>query len=107
MQSTEDSLLQLSEMLQLSATPARIEAFDISHTQGTNTVASCIVFDEGQPVPSEYHTYRIPQLDQAGAPNDYFSLQEAVKRRFKAPAPAGRSKRKRTPTPDVLLIDGG
>src|SRR3546814_16477901 len=104
MKSVEDSLLQLSEMLHLLTPPTRIEAFDISHIQGTNTVASCVVFDGGEPVVQQYRTFRIPQSDQPGAPNDYFSLQEAVRLRFKRRAGSrGATTRNSAVVPDLQI----
>jgi excinuclease ABC subunit C len=90
-------LAAMGEALALP-TPRRIECFDISHTAGEGTVASCVVFTTEGPARKEYRRYNI---EGAAAGDDYGALREAVGRRY-ARIAAGEF-----PPPDVLLIDGG
>jgi excinuclease ABC subunit C len=76
----------------------RIECFDISHTQGEATVASCVVFDQNGPRKSDYRKFKIRDA-QPG--DDYGAMREAIERRY------SRLKREEKNLPDVLLIDGG
>jgi len=87
-------LKALKTTLGLSHLPRRIECFDISNIQGKYTVASMVVFIDGQPVKREYRRFK---LKLEGRPNDYAMMQEALKRRFE----------KKDALPDLLLIDGG
>ena len=84
----------LKTSLGLSYLPKRIECFDISNIQGKYTVASMVVFVDGQPAKEEYRRFK---LKLEGRPNDYAMMQEALKRRFE----------KKDNLPDLLLIDGG
>ncbi len=93
-----EQLEELAEALSLPAPPERIECFDISHTQGAETVASCVVFNATGPVKSDYRRFNIRDVAPG---DDYGALAEAVSRRF------ARAKRGETPVPDLLLIDGG
>lgn len=90
----------LAEMLALDAPPERIEAFDISHTQGAGTVASRVVLVRGQPDKAGYRRYNIQSCTDG--PDDYRAMEEALARRF-AKKGSGRA----DPRPDVVLIDGG
>ncbi|MBW7930253.1 MAG: excinuclease ABC subunit UvrC [Gammaproteobacteria bacterium] len=90
---------QLAEALSLPAVPQRLECFDISHTQGGETVASCVVFTASGPARADYRRYNIRGEVTAG--DDYAALAEAVGRRF------GRGKATAPTVPDLLLIDGG
>ena len=78
--------------------PKRLECFDISHTQGEQTVASCVVFDREGPVKSDYRRFNIEGVTGG---DDYAAIYQAVFRRFK------RQKQGEHPAPDILLIDGG
>ena len=80
----------------LDLTEIRIECFDVSHTQGENTYASCVVFSENGPLKKEYRLFK---LDENTNSDDYKGMQEALSRRFKGANP--------DKLPDVLLIDGG
>ncbi len=91
-------LAALGEALDLPAAPARLECFDISHTGGEGTVASCVVFTTEGPARKEYRRYNI---EGVAAGDDYGALREAVRRRY-ARIAAGEF-----PAPDLLLIDGG
>ncbi|HHW03826.1 MAG TPA: excinuclease ABC subunit UvrC [Thermoanaerobacterales bacterium] len=92
---------ELMTYLQLENTPNRIEAFDISNTQGKESVASMVVFEEGNPKKQDYRMFKIKTVE---GPNDFESIKEAVFRRFKR-ALEGDEKFK--DLPDLLLIDGG
>jgi len=93
----EKATLALARALELPVRPARIECFDISHLQGAETYASCVVFVDGEPRTDEYRLFRIerPGVD------DFASISEAVTRRYAHAAEEGRA------LPDLLLIDGG
>jgi excinuclease ABC subunit C len=96
--SVQDRLLALQEALGLDFAPSRLECFDISHTQGEATVASCVVFDGTGPVKSDYRRFNI----EGPAPgDDYAALYQALTRRYT------RLKRGEGKLPDVLFIDGG
>ena len=88
----------LREALGLEDEPARMECFDISHTQGEATVAACVVFDPQGPLKSDYRRYNIDGI-QPG--DDYAALHQALTRRYlRVQQDGGRF-------PDVLFIDGG
>jgi excinuclease ABC subunit C len=88
----------LAEALDLEHAPTRIECFDISHVQGTDTVASLVVFEEGQPRKAEYRQFNIKTVEGV---DDYASMAEAVTRRYRRILKEGRR------LPDLVLIDGG
>ena len=90
----------LRELLGLPEAPARIECFDISHTMGEATVASCVVFDAQGPVRKQYRRYNIAGIEPG---DDYAAMHQALQRRFR-PAAEGEPD---AVLPDVLLIDGG
>ncbi|MEO6186874.1 MAG: excinuclease ABC subunit UvrC [Steroidobacteraceae bacterium] len=93
-----DLLEALREALQLPAVPTRLECFDISHTGGEGTVASCVVYTTEGIAKKEYRRFNI---ETAVGGDDYGALREAVGRRFR------RVRDGESPCPDVLLIDGG
>ena len=95
----------LRDLLGLLDAPKRIECFDISHTMGEATVASCVVFDAAGPVRNQYRRYNIPVGGSTGIEpgDDYAAMHQALQRRFR-PAAAGEPD---IVLPDVLLIDGG
>lgn len=91
-------LQALQEALGLDCLPQRMECFDISHTSGEATVASCVVFDKKGPLSSDYRRFNIENV-KAG--DDYAAMSQAIKRRFE------RLKRGEGKLPDILFIDGG
>lgn len=93
-----DALFDLQESLELAVVPRRILCFDVSHTQGTETVASAVVFENGAPKKSEYRRMRI-RGDWGN--DDFRSMAEAVERYFR------RVLDERRPLPDLVVIDGG
>ncbi len=95
------ALKELHDTLELSRIPLRIECFDISHIQGTNTVASMVVLDDGIPKKSEYRHFTITH-DQGN--DDFLSMEEAITRRFKGYL---HEHEKFSVLPDLLVIDGG
>ena len=88
----------LGEALGLEEAPQRIECFDISHTSGEATVASCVVFNTAGPMKSDYRRFNLSP-DSAG--DDYGAMSEALRRRYE------RIKKGEVPMPDVLFVDGG
>ncbi|MDC9728783.1 MAG: excinuclease ABC subunit UvrC [Methyloprofundus sp.] len=90
--------LSLQEELGCQELPKRLECFDISHTQGDFTVASCVVFDREGPVKSAYRRFNIEGITPG---DDYAAIYQAVSRRFK------RLVKGEHEAPDILFIDGG
>ncbi len=90
--------LSLQQELGCKELPKRLECFDISHTQGEQTVASCVVFDREGPVKSAYRRFNIEGITGG---DDYAAIHQAVFRRFK------RLKQGEHTAPDILFIDGG
>ncbi|MDW8238086.1 MAG: excinuclease ABC subunit UvrC [Acidobacteriota bacterium] len=92
------SLEELAEYIGLAAPPRRIEAFDISNIQGTDSVASMVVCDNGQMVKREYRRFIIKTVEGA---NDFASMREVIYRRY------SRLLRENKELPDLILVDGG
>ena len=108
-----EAVSALQEVLGLQRPPVRIEGYDISTLQGTNTVGSMVVFVQGTPKKSEYRRFKIRQVGRIGEPNDYAAMREMLRRRFRRAiessksAPGDRESDKWKVLPDLLLIDGG
>lgn len=94
----EARLASLQEALGLPASTQRIECFDVSHTFGEATVASCVVWDEGGLQKGEYRHYNIQGV---AAGDDYGAMREVLDRRYRKVV-AGEGK-----LPDLIMIDGG
>ncbi len=90
--------LELQEILGLDEVPQRLECFDISHSSGEATVASCVVFDRNGPLKSDYRHFNIQGIT---AGDDYAAMHQALERRYQ------RLKKGEAKLPDILLIDGG
>jgi excinuclease ABC subunit C len=95
-----DALETLRATLALPAIPRRIECFDISTIQGSETVASMVVCEDGRMRKSDYRKYRISPANHAGS-DDFAAMREVVHRRYRKLLEQGG------PFPDVILIDGG
>jgi excinuclease ABC subunit C len=93
-----DMLGDLAKMLGLERLPQRLECFDISHTAGEGTVASCVVFGPEGPMKKEYRRFNITGVTPG---DDYGALRQALKRRYE------RVRAGEIAPPDILLIDGG
>ena len=120
-QVTQQAIDQLQEELSLPSPVHRLECYDISHIQGTNTVASMVVFEDARPKPAHYRRFKIKTVEGV---DDFESMREVLRRRFKRMATArakevqelgkgGKdwSRREDVDTwgilPDLVLIDGG
>lgn len=97
-QKIDNALKEIKEHISLKKIPERIEGYDISTMQGTNTVGSCVVFYNGLPEKKFYRRFKIKSIDQQ---DDYASIKEVLERRFTG------SLSKKDPKPDLILIDGG
>jgi excinuclease ABC subunit C len=100
------ALEELAGALGLSAPPLRIECYDISTIQGTNTVGSMVVFEEGRPRSGEYRRFRVKTVIGT---DDYASHREVLRRRFyrALEAEEGVAEELRWRLPDLVVIDGG
>ncbi|MHB8085136.1 MAG: excinuclease ABC subunit UvrC [Dehalococcoidia bacterium] len=94
-------LSNLKTVLNIAEVPHRIEAYDISNIQGTSSVGSLVVFDNGIPKPSLYRRFKIKLIDHT---DDYAMMREVLQRRFKGYVDAVD---KWSVLPDLVLIDGG
>lgn len=109
------AMAELQEALDLPSPPARIECYDISHTQGTNTVASMVVFVQGAPKKSDYRRFNIQTVTN----DDFGAMKETLTRRFQRykeseagelhdPSQIGKQKDTAWAIlPDLLIVDGG
>jgi excinuclease ABC subunit C len=109
----EQALAELQSALKLSEPPNRIECYDISNTQGTATVGSMVVFEQGVPSKKLYRRFNVKSV--LGAPDDFASMEEVLTRRFKrwqatqeAEAdPGSKPDASFSFLPDLVIIDGG
>jgi excinuclease ABC subunit C len=97
-QSVIERLQALQDLLGLPELPQRMECFDISHSAGEATVASCVVFDQNGPRKSDYRKFNIEGITPG---DDYAAMQQALERRYR------RLKSGEGALPDILFIDGG
>lgn len=88
----------LQKALKLRELPERLECFDVSHTMGEATVASCVVFDHGGPLKTDYRRFNIEGVVPG---DDYEATEQALRRRY------SRLKKEEAVLPDLLVIDGG
>ncbi len=100
---TEALLDDLATSLQLPAPPRRIECYDISNTMGTNSVGSMVVFEEGRPAPAHYRHFGIKTVEGA---NDFASIEETLRRRFRRLAPRGEGGEEDIPVVDPAGANG-
>ena len=96
---SREILVSLMEALGLPDEPRRIECFDISNLQGSDIVASMVVFEMAAPKKSDYRTFKVKTV--VGAPDDFASMREVVGRRYRRLLEEGSD------LPDLVLIDGG
>lgn len=106
-----EALTELQQAFQLNEPPNRIECFDISNTQGTNSVASMVVFEQGVPNKKMYRRFNIQTVS---GPDDFASMEEALTRRFKRWQAAQeqtevgkKNDESFSRLPDLLIVDGG
>jgi len=95
------AILSLQRDLRLAKPPRRIECFDISHLQGTETVASMVVFVDGKPKKSEYRKFKIRGEGERSANDDFASMREVIRRRYE------HVKEQNEALPDIVMVDGG
>jgi excinuclease ABC subunit C len=100
---SEANLARLQRRLGLPRLPRVIECFDISHVQGSDPVASMVVFEDGEPAKARYRTYRIKS---APGGDDFASMYEVLSRRFRRSVEPGAEKTS-WQLPDLLVVDGG
>ena len=93
-----DPVYELGRELGLQRLPRSLVCFDISTTQGTDTVGSCVWFENGRPKRSEYRKFKVKTVEGS---DDFASMHEVVRRYFE------RRKNEEKPLPDLIVIDGG
>ena len=92
------SVSALQRDLRLKTLPRKIECFDISNLQGTDSVASMVVFEDGKPKKSQYRKFIIKTV---AGPDDFSSMREVIERRY------SRLLEENQPLPDLIMVDGG
>ena len=110
-----EALAELQAALALQVPPTRIECYDISTLQGTNTVGSMVVFARGAPLKSAYKRFKIRGKGAHGEPDDYASMREILRRRFRRAVENDPDRPGRKPAsashwkllPDLIIVDGG
>lgn len=104
-----EAMQDLADILDLSDVPHRIEGYDISHVQGSNAVASQVVFIDGLPAKQHYRHYKIKNPNvTSGHSDDFASLAEVIGRRFRKYLEDPKLQRTGNPDwPDLVMIDGG
>jgi len=90
--------ISLQELLGVDELPQRLECFDISHTQGESTVASCVVFNQDGPIKADYRRFNIEGITPG---DDYAAMKQVLERRYT------RLKKGEGKLPDILVVDGG
>jgi excinuclease ABC subunit C len=100
------ALEELAAALGLAGPPLRIECYDISNFQGSESVGSMVVFEDGKPRSGEYRRFRIKTVQ---GPNDFASHQEVLRRRFRLAkhGEEGSEEERRWAMPDLVVVDGG
>jgi len=93
-----DPIYELQRQLGLQKVPRSLVCFDISHAQGTDTVASCVWFQNGRPYRAEYRKFKVKTVEGI---DDFASMNEVVRRYF------ARRTEEEKPLPDLVVIDGG
>ncbi|HVR72468.1 MAG TPA: excinuclease ABC subunit UvrC [Vicinamibacteria bacterium] len=96
---SQEILRALRDLLDLEVEPRRIECFDVSNIQGSDVVASLVVFEDGLPRKADYRTFRVRSV--SGTPDDLASMREVVGRRYRRLLEEGKE------LPDLVLVDGG
>jgi excinuclease ABC subunit C len=96
---SQEILRALRDLLDLEVEPRRIECFDISNIQGSDVVASMVVFVDGLAKKSDYRKFRVRSVE--GAPDDFASMREVVGRRYRRVLEEGKE------LPELVLVDGG
>lgn len=102
-QRTTGALEEIKEVMGLEKLPYRIEAYDISNTQGIQSVGGMVVFEGGKPKKSDYRKFKIKSIF---GPNDYGSLEEVLERRFNR-MKTEEEENSFTKMPDLIMMDGG
>jgi excinuclease ABC subunit C len=98
-ESVREQLQKIQDLVKLPEPPSLIECFDVSHTGGDETVASCVVFSGLQMGRKAYRRFNISEAQIGG--DDYGAMKEALRRRYK------RQLKEQRPLPDIVLVDGG
>lgn len=95
---------ELQDVLKMDNLPERLECFDISHSSGEATVASCVVFDQSGPLKTDYRRFNINNITPG---DDYAAMHQALTRRYQPFSRQESSKKNEAKLPDLLVIDGG